>query len=199
MREHGVNSLNNFICGWYADDTKFCDEIIDYMKQSPDVFDGEVNIPNKGATVDTSVKISRELFLNNSDFMLKKYYAQLSPVVDEYIKKYPACNKYSPFLDREVTKIQYYPPNGGYFKWHTERGTDEFPLSARHLVFMTYLNDVYMDGETEFLHQGVKVKPEKGLTLIWGCDWTFTHRGIPSNQEKYIVTGWLHYNSEKIK
>jgi len=40
----------------------------------------------------------------------------------------------------------------------------------------------------------LKVKPEKGLTLIWPADWTFTHRGIPSMSEtKYIVTGWYNY------
>lgn len=198
MKEHSVNDLNNFIGGWYADDTSFCDEIIDHMKRSPHVFDGEVAIPNKGIIVDPSMKISRELFLNHSHGMMLKYHAQLRLVVDEYIKKYPACNRYSAFSDREVTKVQYYPPHGGYFDWHTERGTDEFPLCARHLVFMTYLNDVTDGGETEFMHQNVKVKPERGLTLIWGADWTFTHRGIPSPQEKYIVTGWLHYNSKAI-
>jgi hypothetical protein len=59
---------------------------------------------------------------------------------------------------------------------------------------MTYLNDLTDGGETEFHYQQVKVKPEKGLTLIWPADWTHTHRGIPSEtQEKYIVTGWLNY------
>ena len=64
---------------------------------------------------------------------------------------------------------------------------------SRHLVFMTYLNDVKDDGQTEFYYQRLKIKPEKGLTLIWPADWTFTHRGIASNSEdKYIVTGWLN-------
>jgi hypothetical protein len=137
---------------------------------------------------------NKELFLNNDPDMLVRYQEQLKFCVDEYIKKYPYCNYYSPFSDKEVTNIQYYPPNGGYFKWHTERSSSEFLFSARHLVFMTYLNDVNEDGETEFYHQKIKVKPEKGLTLIWPADWTFTHRGIPSPHEKYIVTGWLHYD-----
>ena len=56
---------------------------------------------------------------------------------------------------------------------------------------MTYLNDVNKGGETEFVYQKLKVKPEIGLTLIWGSDWTFTHRGIASPKEtKYITTGW---------
>jgi hypothetical protein len=58
---------------------------------------------------------------------------------------------------------------------------------------MTYLNTVTDGGETEFFWQKIKVKPEKGLTLIWPSDFTHTHRGIPSpSQKKYIVTGWFN-------
>jgi hypothetical protein len=59
---------------------------------------------------------------------------------------------------------------------------------------MTYLNDVYNGGETEFYHQQLKVKPQKGLTLIWPADWTYTHRGIVApDEEKIIVTGWWNF------
>jgi hypothetical protein len=40
----------------------------------------------------------------------------------------------------------------------------------------------------------VQVQPEKGLTVIWPADWTFTHRGIVSpTQDKWIVTGWFNF------
>jgi hypothetical protein len=59
---------------------------------------------------------------------------------------------------------------------------------------MTYLNDVYKGGETEFFHQQFKVTPKKGLTLIWPADWTYTHRGIVAPvEEKIIVTGWWNF------
>ena len=59
---------------------------------------------------------------------------------------------------------------------------------------MTYLNTVKDGGETEFIYQKLKVKPETGLTLIWGSDWPFTHRGITSKTKtKYITTGWYSY------
>ena len=45
---------------------------------------------------------------------------------------------------------------------------------------MTYLNDVNDYGETEFYYQKLKIKPEKGKTVIWCADWTHTHRGISS-------------------
>ena len=63
---------------------------------------------------------------------------------------------------------------------------------------MTYLNDVTDGGETEFMYQKLKIKPKKGLTLIWPADWTHTHRGIPSmTQVKYIATGWYCYSGER--
>ena len=41
--------------------------------------------------------------------------------------------------------------------------------------------------------QPIKIKPKKGLSVIWPADFTYTHRGIPSpTQEKYIATGWFH-------
>ena len=194
MREHSVNDLDNFIGGWYADDTRFCDEIVDYFEAS-DKFQGYV-VVNDNVHVDKNHKDSLEVFLNNNPSLLFKYHDNLKQALSEYIKKYPVCNNYCAFGDVEHTKIQKYPPNGGYYQWHTERCSDMPTIASRHLVFMTYLNDITIDGETEFWHQKIKVKPEKGLTLIWGSDWTFTHRGLPSPQEKYIVTGWLSFNSK---
>jgi len=40
----------------------------------------------------------------------------------------------------------------------------------------------------------IKIKPKKGLTVIWPAEWMFTHRGIASMKEvKYIVTGWYSF------
>ena len=59
---------------------------------------------------------------------------------------------------------------------------------------MTFLNDINDGGETEWFYQKIKVKPEKGLTLIWPTDWTYTHRGLVSKTEtKYIITGWYDF------
>jgi hypothetical protein len=53
------------------------------------------------------------------------------------------------------------------------------------------------DGGTQFFHQGLTIKAEKGLTLIWPADWTFVHRGQVSNtKEKWIITGWYNLKEE---
>ena len=108
-------------------------------------------------------------------------------------KEYPEANKVAVYRDsREAINVQKYPIGGAYHGWHAERGGTA--TGHRHLVFMTYLNDITDGGETEFMYQKLKIKPRKGLTLIWPSDWTHTHRGLPSaTQVKYIVTGWYGF------
>ena len=122
------------------------------------------------------------------------YHKELFKVLEEYKTKYIYSDQIQePYGLTDNWNIQKYRPGGGYFKWHFER----YPYPAtirRHLVFMTYLNDVTDKGETEFYYQKLKVKPEKGLTLIWPSEWPWTHRGLTSKtQIKYIATGWFCY------
>ena len=91
----------------------------------------------------------------------------------------------------EHYNIQKYPLNGAYHKIHADRGYNN-SNRFRELVFMTYLNDVHTGGETEFMFYKLKVKPKKGLTLVWPAGWTHLHRGLPSPiTEKIICTGWF--------
>jgi hypothetical protein len=187
MKQHAVNSLDNFICGWYLDNDTLCDNLIEYHKSQPRV---------NGETIggyQPEVKNSFDCMLKDPE-LAKQYYESLQLCVNEYIKTYPWCDQYAAWGVMQDANIQQYEPNGAFYKWHTERINAQIPSVSRHLVFMTYLNDITDDGETEFLHQKIKVKPEKGLTLMWPADWTFTHRGVPSpTQEKYIITGWFNF------
>ena len=58
---------------------------------------------------------------------------------------------------------------------------------------MTYLNTVTDKGGTEFYHQEMTTDAIEGNTVIWSSDWTHTHRGIVTQETKYIVTGWYTY------
>ena len=89
--------------------------------------------------------------------------------------------------------MQHYEKGGGFKKWHTER-INSLPGSVyRHLVFMTYLNDV-PDGGTEWYHQDLYIPAKKGYTVVWPADWTHFHRGrVSETSEKKIITGWLSY------
>lgn len=80
---------------------------------------------------------------------------------------------------------------GGYYHWHIDGGSHEF--AYRQLVAVWYLNDVGgPGGETEFLFQQVKVKPEAGKLVLFPPFWTHEHRGVTLEQGvKYIATTWV--------
>ena len=189
MKEHSLNQLDNFMGAWVID-SGICDELIDLYHKSPHKERGLLGIKQYRP----EEKDSTDVRLQNHPDYLEKYFKHLYDASSEYVKKYPYSNHYSPWVITESVNIQHYKPGGGYKIWHTERCNAHYPYITRHLVFMTYLNDVTDCGETEFFHQKLKVKPEKGLTLVWPADWTFTHRGIVSpTQDKYIVTGWFNF------
>lgn len=182
--------VNNFIFSEYLNDISICDKLINYYNNS-EKFIGKIG---NGHTVDVSIKDSTDCHLDPNNQLFKNYIDQLIFVVNLYKEKFAFCDRYSPWGITEHINIQHYAPTQGFKSWHTERVGATFPNCFRHLVFMTYLNDVTDEGETEFFYQNIKFKPRKGLTLIWPADWTYTHRGVPSQtQEKYIITGWFSF------
>jgi hypothetical protein len=188
IKDIQTHNKEDFIRGWYLDDLDICDKLIEYFENNNSKFDGR-----SSAGINKSVKDSTDCHLTDSN-LLSQYLNLLSLIAQEYTKIYPYVDHYSPWGVNDTINIQRYKPNQGYHGWHTERNGITPNISSRHMVFMTYLNDVNDDGETEFFHQKLKVSPKKGLTLLWPADWTFTHRGVPSPTEtKYIITGWFNY------
>ena len=196
LKKHSVNKLNNFISGWYINNDSLCDNLINYFETNPNKFKGKVEgkVGSKGE-VKKSEKDSTDLGIIDFQVpVIKEYLTHLYFVIKEYQKQYIYSNIGQSSWSLKPFNIQRYLPNEGFHAWHTER--NNVGNSLRHLTFMTYLNNVNDNGETEFFYQKLKIKPEKGLTLIWGTDWTFTHRGLPSKTEtKYITTGHYHYDS----
>jgi hypothetical protein len=190
MKEHIINKQNIFISGWYLPDKNLCKNLINLFEKSE--YKKEGLISNK---INKLKKDSTDLSFNvfSKEPLITEYVKNLNLVLQQYKKKYKyADNPQDSWGITENFNIQRYLPNQGFHAYHTERGG--LHTSLRHLTFMTYLNDVNDGGETEWYYQKLKIKPEKGLTIIWGTDWTFTHRGIPSPTEtKYILTGWYSY------
>lgn len=191
FKPHAINAKNNFIMGWYTNSNSLCDQIIEFHNNNP-TGSGVIG----DGIVDESIKKSLDLFLDNQQ-LVDEYSVLLQNCCDLYSEKYSFCNSFSPWATVQLPNVQKYDPGGAFYGWHTERTSASEPFVSRHLAYMTYLNTVSDQGETEFYYQKIKIKPEKGLTLIWPTDWTFTHRGIPSrSQTKYIVTGWLNFVKE---
>ena len=193
LQEVDLGGEKSFIGAWYVPNLSVCDEVIQYFQQSQGKVQGIIG----QGIVDKTVKDSVDLIVPPKDFShptMRKYLADLMQVVHAYVDKYPTNLETASWAITEPVNIQYYQPGAGYKKWHSERMGKTAPYVNRHLVFMTYLNDVHDEGETEFLHQKIKAQPRKGLTLIWPTDWTHLHRGIVSaSEEKYIITGWFDF------
>ncbi|HHJ14694.1 MAG TPA: 2OG-Fe(II) oxygenase [Gammaproteobacteria bacterium] len=80
---------------------------------------------------------------------------------------------------------------GEHYHWHIDGGSHEF--SQRQLVAVWYLNDVEgPGGETEFLFQDIRIRPEQGKLLLFPPFWTHEHRGVTLRKGvKYIATTWV--------
>jgi hypothetical protein len=83
---------------------------------------------------------------------------------------------------------------GGYPHWHSEIFPEVESSEALHrvLFWLCYLNDVTSGGETEFLYQGVAVRPRTGRMVIAPAGFTHTHRGnVPLSHAKYVLASWV--------
>jgi hypothetical protein len=190
MKEYSLNKNNNFIEGYYLSDLSLCDSLINFFEKSDNKILGET-----GRGVNKKLKDSLDLPLNTNNISkeLHSYFKELNNCINLYKDKYKFCDEN--VMEWGIEKdfnIQKYKPSQAYHSWHCEKSS--IKTAKRHLVFMTYLNDVKQGGETEWYYQKLKVKPEKGLTIIWSADWTFTHKGNTTlDEDKYIITGWFGF------
>jgi len=142
---------------------------------------------------DDAYRKMSEIYLNCEDKKLTDYALALHSILQKYKKKYKYLNTgQEPWGIHPILKIQKYKPGESYFGWHAE-STGFEKNNKRVLAFSTYLNDIENGGETEFFYQKQKIKPETGKTILFPPFWTHAHRGIVTQETKYIVTGWYTY------
>lgn len=201
MRDHEINSLDNFIMAWVpeeGDDLSIVDRLINFHINDNKKKHG-TTYSNGKSEIDLKVKNSIDSSLGNADFDLQKDYYEgyLQQFIDRYREKYNFIDTAGRWKVCEHGNVQWYPvTDGGFHRWHCERSNGHPIISRRLLVYMTYLNDVPEGGETEFYYQKLKIKPVRGMTVLWGSGWEYTHRGLPSPHEKMIATGWISYVEE---
>ena len=156
---------------------------------------GETIDDNGGGMVDPSIKDSMDnpVFIGITDTRVRDFTGEVNRVMNNYVERFPLCAKTNIWKMEEFFNLQYYKPGGGYHMWHCERQSSSRSNTYRHMVWMTYLNDV-PDGGTEWFHQDLYIPAEKGLTVVWPADWTYHHRGRKSDtSDKLIATGWYHF------
>jgi len=185
----------DFIWGDFIDES-VCDGVIDYFNTQEELIrhEGRVGKTNKDDTdIDLEYKESIDVPIPSQIIApeVEAYRTALQEVLYRYHNKF-AFSDTGDFGMTQPMQIQWYPPGGGYKVWHTERVSSDTWCVYRHLVFMTFLNDV-QDGGTEWFHQKKYVPAKKGYTVIWPSDWTHTHRGRVTDKEKMIITGWFSF------
>ena len=164
-------------------DTNLCDRILLAFKET----DKKSRNPSKSLSFRTDAT-----FKDMNEELMHEYKKHIWGILKRYLEEFSWADTHLSIGDG--INVQHWSPHGSYYTWHCESIGLDINLLKRHLVFMTYLNDVTDGGETEFFYQKLKIKPEKGLTLVWPTTWPWTHRGLPSHtQDKYIVTGWVSF------
>ena len=110
----------------------------------------------------------------------------------KYRKKYDSLGSVCQHSPKGMS-VQKTRPHQGYHAWHCENA--DLVTSSRVMAYTLYLNAVEEGGETEFLYQGVKIKPEPGKLAIFPAYYTHPHRGNPIYKGiKYIVSGWYTFD-----
>lgn len=125
--------------------------------------------------------------------IIEPFYKKLNEVYEnEYMEKYNILTTAAPHTPKGMG-IQRTGPHQGYHAWHAESA--DISTCARVIAYTLYLNDVEEGGETEFLYQGVKIKPEQGKLSFFPGGFMYPHRGNPIYKGyKYIITGWYTYD-----
>ena len=186
----------NFIGSWSLQDKKICENIIDFFEKNKD-------LQHQGTTangVNTLHKKTTDITINPKDLshpnykIFEVYFQKLQECYLDYREQWPFLKSFLNKINIGSFNVQKYLPGDHFSNLHSERTH----ISAIHRIFafMTYLNDVEEGGTTDFEFYGLKIKPEKGKTLIWPAEWTHAHTGSTLNGgSKYIITGWLHFPS----
>ena len=165
-----------------------CDDMIRrFEEHTNDQYQGRIG---QGAAQDSNVKKTTDLVVSGKEHWKdvdNNLFRSMGLAIKEFREAYPYFK--GPFKDMGYG-IQRYN-QGEYYHWHIDGGSHDF--SQRQLVALWYLNDVPgPGGETEFLFQNIKIKPEKGKLILFPPFWTHEHRAVTLNEGvKYIATTWI--------
>ena len=199
MKRININSQQtHFIGCWNLENNKLCNEITQFFENNKELQTQGITSYGKDlkAKKTTDIPVNPHDLKNPKFEVLKQYMDELYKCFIDYQNQWPFLKSVIKVVDVPGFNIQKYSRGDHFAKLHSERTT----LDTLHRLFawMTYLNDVDDGGQTNFIHYGIKIKPETGKTLIWPAEWTHAHTGeILKSGTKYIVTGWMNFPTGK--
>jgi len=158
-----------------------------FEAQTEEQYEGRIG---QLAEKDRSIKKSTDLVVSGKPHWKdidQALFRSMGQAILEFRESYPYFK--GPFKDMGYAIQRTLPDE--HYHWHIDGGSHDF--SQRQLVAVWYLNDVEgPGGETEFLFQDIKVKPEQGKLVLFPPFWTHEHRGVTLQKGiKYIATTWV--------
>ncbi|HEC25812.1 MAG TPA: 2OG-Fe(II) oxygenase [Gammaproteobacteria bacterium] len=165
-----------------------CDDMIRRFEASEeDQYPGHIG---QTVTSNQSIKKTTDLVVSGKPQWKdidRALFQSMGRAILEFREKYIYFK--GPFKDMGYNLQRYIP--GEFYHWHIDGGSHDF--SQRQLVALWYLNDVEgPGGETEFLFQNAKIKPERGKLVLFPPFWTHEHRAVELKKGvKYIATTWI--------
>ena len=186
--ENFIGIYDNFI------PPTFCDDLINYFESKSKFGKSFDRLSSENAPMiekkDHTVPLSH-YSIDDWFEEFKPFFANIDIAISNYSTHTGLKDIVKDKLNYTMFRIQKTMPGEGYHVWHVEQ-SNGFGYIHRVLAFTVYLNDVTDGGETEFLHQSVRVKPVKGRIVVWPASFPYVHRGNPPLKgEKYILTSWM--------
>ncbi len=184
----------DFIVVYRSLERELCTEVIELFNSDQNKWRGKIGRKEDNSTYKEDTKSSWDLeILNDGEWkdLFQKIHPKIQACMADYLSRSPVLKSFP--LQVTGYKIQMYPKNEGYFRWHA----DSLGRNARNRVaaMVLYLNDVEQGGETEFFHQSLKIAPKAGNLLLFPAGWNYMHCGhTPESNDKYIISSFIKIN-----
>ena len=182
----------NFIGSWFIEPLSVCDELINYFETHKN--DQNIGLTSSGLNLEVKDRLDISMAPKNFNLpgneVFNNYINSLFECYKDYTIQWPYLQEIGEKIEIGEFNLGRYSPGQHFQGMHAER----ISVDTLHRMFawMTYLNDVEEGGETFFSNYDLKIKPKKGLTIIWPAEWTHAHKGnILLNGSKYMITGWM--------
>lgn len=191
------NSSPHFIGSWNISNDELCKSIIDFFQNNPQLQKKGVitgNSVSEDIKKTTDITINPDSLKNKDHEIFVDYFNHLNECFLDYKEQFPFLKTFIKKIGIGPFNIQKYSPGDHFSRLHSERTS--INTLQRIFAWMTYLNDVNEEdgGTTDFEYYKIKIKPERGKTLIWPAEWTHAHCGsILKSGEKFIITGWIDF------
>jgi 2-oxoglutarate-Fe(II)-dependent oxygenase superfamily protein len=120
--------------------------------------------------------------------IFRRIHPLVTACMAHYLSRSPILQSFP--LEGTGYKIQMYPQQVGFFRWHADSVGRN--AGSRVVAMILYLNDVERGGETEFYHQAVRIAPRTGHLMLFPACWNYMHCGRePESSSKYIIQTFI--------